>query len=241
MSNLMADTPERKLLLSMAAIYVEEAELIEEFIKKFDQDTEDKAVLEEAITEGFLRLDMNYGEDVKDNALEILHTMWAITSREDLEEMLEFIYTQGHRTKFMALAKTAGDPQKFKQVFEFDFSPSEEVAMSEEDFASLREWIQKVLQLLPNQGILAWDMARYIHLIRLGVLVGYLSASEAWGWVDKVGPLVQGQFKDWMQFAQSYLIGLTFWAGQEDLYVKAACERLLGEPALSPWGYFHWS
>ncbi|MFP5518572.1 MAG: DUF1266 domain-containing protein [Bdellovibrionia bacterium] len=224
----------------MAAMYVEEAQLLKELLEEFDPENDDAAVIQEAVDEGFLRIDMNYGPEVKANAIDILEQMWDITNQEDLLDTFDFLLKQGHRGKFKALVSHLDNFEKFKQIFEFDFADNDEVQMADEDYESLIAWLKKAVALIGAPSILAWDMARVIHLLRLGVLADYITPEKAWPLIDSVYPVVQGQFKDWKHFAQSYLIGLTFWAGQEDPIVKACCERLFGDPNFSPWVYYKW-
>ena len=101
----------------------------------------------------------------------------------------------------------------------------------------MAEWVRKANVYIENVGILAWDLARHTHLVRLCFLGGILDAEQCWSELAKSEVLFKSKFKDWMQFAQSYLIGLSFWTGEEDEIMKSSCERLMGYD-LSPWNVF---
>lgn len=238
MGNLTATSLERKISLAAGAMYVEEAKLISELLSRLDPSLDDVATIQKEVDEGFLRLDMNYGEDVKENSIELLSQMWEVESGEDLMDTFDFLIKQGHRGKFKALLSHTGNLDKFRQVFEFDFLEEDHLAISDEDLQALVNWLIKAEKLVHVPGILAWDIARAVHITRLGFLAGFISEEQAWKQIDQVYPAMKDLFNDWKHFAQSYLIGLTFWAGQEDPYVKSCCERLLGEPEVSPWGLY---
>lgn len=238
MGNLTAISPERKISLAAGAMYVEEAKLISELLSRLDPAVDSPDQIQQEVDEGFLRLDMNYGNEVKENSAELLSQMWEVESSEDLIDTFDFLVKQGHRGKFRSLLSHTSDLVKFRQVFEFDFLEDDHVAMSDEDLQALIQWLVQAEKLVKVPGILGWDLARAVHITRLGFLSELINEEQAWKQIDQIYPAMQGQFKDWKQYAQSYLIGLTFWAGQEDPYVKACCERLLGEPEVSPWGIY---
>ncbi|MNT93461.1 hypothetical protein D3C72_2349420 [compost metagenome] len=97
--------------------------------------------------------------------------------------------------------------------------------------------MQRTQKYLNASGILAWDLSRGVQLTRLAYVAGFLNDNEAWAEILKLAPLSVDRFASWLEFSQSFLIGQTFWSGQEIPEVKAACERLLGNPA-SPWNFF---
>jgi len=203
-------------------------------------------VLDE-IGEYFFRLDMNYGPEIKEDCLQILEDFWRVNSKASALKTLEDIRLQGHRTKFNVLNSSlpsdgtldASSLEKFKQIFNFDFE-GQELQMGEDDYRKLAQWMQRTQRYLRESGILAWDAARYVHLVRLSFVAGYLTDNEAWAEILKLAPIVEGRFASWMEFAQSFLIGRTFWSGSEDPEVKITCERLLGHP-VSPWNFFDWT
>lgn len=234
MARILGETTGEKAVLAMGAMYVEEAGVLEEIYSEVDPQTSSRAVIDKEVAEGFFRLDMGMGDEFKEQVLEILENMWEITDEKSALKALADLRDQGHRAKFAGLLKVANDLQKFRQVYEFDFAGDTSEPIPEEEYVHLSEWIRKANAYVEGVGILAWDMGRFVHVVRLCYLGGMLSDQQCWSELAKVEPLVKGRFKDWMQFAQSYLIGLSFWAGQEDDIMKASCERLMGYE-LSPW------
>ncbi|MNL17682.1 hypothetical protein D3C87_1387870 [compost metagenome] len=182
---------------------------------------------------------------MRGDCIALLEEMWSVRDKKTALVALEKIRTEGHRTKFNVLKDCIPSDgridilslEKFKQVFIFDMVNSEEVKMLDEEFKKLAEWMQRTQKYLGASGILAWDLARSVHLARLSYVAGYLDDNEAWAEILKLAPLSVDKFGNWLEFSQSFLIGLTFWAGQEIPEVKSSCERLLGNPA-SPWNFY---
>lgn len=249
------ETELEKKMMCLGAVFVEENQILDELYQvigsdliegeELAPDVKDQVLNE--VSESFFRLDMNYGPDSRPDCIAILEDFWGVYGKDSALKALEDIRQQGHRTKFNVLRTTlpaegrlnGAALQKFKQIFQFDFAESQQLQMSDDDYQKLAQWLQRTQNYLKEAGILAWDAARYVHLTRLSYIAGYLSDDEAWAQILKLAPLVEGHFSSWMEFAQSFLIGRTFWAGNEDVTVKGICERLLGHPA-SPWQFYGW-
>lgn len=255
MQRILPETKLEKKLMCMGAVFAEENQVLDEVFQIVGSDLiegqelspETREQVLNEIGEYFFRLDMNYGADVRLDCIGILEEFWGVRDKASALSNLENIRSQGHRTKFNVLrsclsAEGEIDPvalEKFKKVFSFDLEESQDVQMADEDYRKLAHWMQKTHRYLKDSGILAWDAARYIHLARLSYIAGYLEDNEAWAEILKLAPITEGHFHNWMEFAQSFLIGRTFWSGNDDPTMKAICERLLGHPA-SPWQFFAW-
>ncbi|MGZ3770524.1 MAG: DUF1266 domain-containing protein [Bdellovibrio sp.] len=259
MQRIHPETDLEKKLMCLGAVFIEENHVLDEIFQIFEsdlsqnQDTEISPELKEQllneIGEYFFRLDMNYNvSEIKEDCVSILHDFWGVLDKTSALKSLENIRMQGHRTKFNVLQNAlpsdgtidAASLNKFKQIFSFDLEEQHDLKMTDDDFRKLAQWIQRTHRYLKGAGILAWDSARYIHLTRLCFNAGYFSDNESWAEILKLAPVIEGRFDSWMEFAQSFLIGRTFWSGGEDPQIKAACERLLGHPA-SPWRFFSWT
>ena len=256
MQRILPETDLERKLMCLGAIYIEENQVLDEVFQVVGADLVEgrelsadiKAQVIDEIGEYFFRLDMNYGPEAKADCLEILEDYWGVVDKKTALNVLNEIRSQGHRTKFNILQSSlpadgrldAISLDKFKQIFTFDFDSKHEVQMSDEDYLKLAQWVQRTQKYLKESGILAWDAARYIQLIRLCFVAEYLSDNEAWAEILKLAPFVEGRFRSWMEFSQSFLIGRTFWSGSEDPDVKGSCERLLWHPA-SPWQFIDWT
>lgn len=256
MQRILPETHLKKKMMCLGAVFIEENQVLDELFQVFESDFSDdqkmspeiKEQLLNEIGEYFFRLDMNYSPEIIPDCIAILEDFWKVADKSSALSSLENIRTQGHRTKFNVLMSSlpadgsmdSTSLGKFKQIFSFDLEDSHDLKMSDEDYRKLAQWIQRTHRYLKEAGILAWDAARYVHLVRLSFIAGYLSDNEAWAEILKLAPLVEGRFESWMEFSQSFLIGRTFWSGGDDPQIKAICERLLGHPA-SPWQFFSWS
>ncbi|WP_374075406.1 DUF1266 domain-containing protein [Bdellovibrio bacteriovorus] len=256
MQRILPETDLEKKLMCLGAVFVEENQVLDELFQVVGSDLvegqelapEIKEQVLNEIGEYFFRLDMNYGPDIKADCIGILEEFWAVHDKKSALVNLENIRTQGHRTKFNVLKSTLPSDgnidfaamEKFKQIFCFDFAENQEMQMSDDDYRKLATWLQSTNKYLKESNILAWDAARYIHLVRLSFVSGYLSDNEAWAEILKLAPIIEDRFDSWMEFSQSFLIGRTFWSGGADPQVKSICERLLGHPA-SPWQFINWT
>ncbi|MBV2168804.1 MAG: DUF1266 domain-containing protein [Bdellovibrio sp.] len=256
MQRILPETDLEKKVMCLGAVFIEENQVLDELFQVIGSDLEDgkelpediKAQVLDEIGEYFFRLDMNYGPDIKIDCIGILEEFWGVRDKATALKNLENIRVQGHRTKFNVLKSClpaegtvdAASLSRFKQIFAFDLEEGQELQMSDEDYRKLAQWIQKTNRYLKDSSILAWDAARYVHLVRLSYVAGYLTDLEAWAEILKLAPLIEGRFDSWMEFSQSFLIGRTFWSGGDDPQVKAICEKLLGHPA-SPWHFFSWT
>jgi len=255
MRRLLPITEIEKKMMCMGAVFIEENHVLDDLFEIVGSDIgvdgsanlapDIKEQVLEEVAQYFFRLDMNWGPEIKSDCLEILQEFWQVTHRASALQALESIRQQGHRTKFQVLKKTLPHDgvidghslEKFKQIFNFDFADPEKIQLSDEDYMKLASWIQRTNKFIAKMGILGWDMARYVHLIRLCYISEYLTDIEAWEHIAKAESLVTGKFSTWTEFAQSFLIGRTFWSGGEDPQLKLICERLAGHPA-SPWNFW---
>lgn len=256
MQRILPETDLEMMLMSLGAPFIEENQVLDELfqvvgsdlVEAKELDPESRHQILNEIGEYFFRLDMNYGPEIKPDCIGILQDFWGVHDRESCQRTLETIRTQGHRTKFNVLRSALpaegmidmASMQKFRQIFNFDLEEGQEVGMSDDDYQKLASWMQRTHRYLKAEGILAWDAARYIHLVRLSFIAGYLSDIQAWAEILKLASLVTGKFDNWMDFSQSFLIGRTFWSGTDDPRVKLICEKLLGHPA-SPWQFVAWT
>ena len=256
MKRLLPETHLEMKMLSLGAIFIEENFVLDELYEVILTDLtegmdifadESRVVLNE-LSEAFFRLDMNYGPEVKGDCIGILEEFWDVRDVSSAEKYLENILVQGHRTKFNVLASSLPDSgnlsasalQRFQQIFSFDFSEDAPPGMKDEDYQKLAQWLQRSQKYVKDVGVLAWDASRYVHLVRLCYIAGYFDSEKSWRYLLKLAPVVEGKFSSWMEYAQSFLIGRTFWSGSDDPQIKSICERLLGHPA-SPWNFFSWS
>ncbi len=89
------------------------------------------------------------------------------------------------------------------------------------------EIIYNYESLLPKAGILAFDIANYISICRLGAFIGYIKIDELIRRADEAAVLAQKSYGSFQEFGYASMIGLLFDAGKIE-YEKYKCyfERL---------------
>jgi hypothetical protein len=90
-----------------------------------------------------------------------------------------------------------------------------------------------------EHDLLAWDMARLVHVARGARHGRFLDEADGWTYVLAAGTQVSGAFRGWDDFGHSFLRGRMAWAGAADAKVEGAIERLLAEPG-STWNRRAW-
>jgi hypothetical protein len=90
-----------------------------------------------------------------------------------------------------------------------------------------------------DQDLLAWDMARLVHVARSARHARFLEDDETWTYVLAAGTRTGAAFRGWDDFGRSFLRGRLAWAGAVDAKVEEAVERLIADPA-STWNRRAW-
>jgi hypothetical protein len=91
----------------------------------------------------------------------------------------------------------------------------------------------------PEDALLAWDLARLVHVARRCRHAGFLDEREAWDRALGAGRAVRPRFASWGGFGAAFLRGREVWAGGPDPRVEGAVQKLLDDRA-SLWGTTPW-
>jgi hypothetical protein len=73
--------------------------------------------------------------------------------------------------------------------------------------------LQANLTYLSSAGTLAWDAARHSQVVRLACGAGYLSELQAKEEIQRMNTLVRANFEDWIDFSNSFMVGLEVFRG----------------------------
>ena len=172
-----------------------------------------------------------------ERARKLLAEWWGTRTRDDLIGSLQWVETEGHRTRFAEMGQ------------ELSRASSDEVAalvrhprMNEERRRQVNI-VMREHDRLGSKGLLGWDYARYVSLCRWGYVAGYLSEDEAWPRIMKAARVLQQTFGSWRDLGENYLIGREFWSPSQTatnghLY-EETFQRLLSDPQ-SPWIRLPW-
>ena len=213
----------------------------------------------------FCSLDMHMsGGKYKRSAKELLEEWWEVVDKDSAIETLDWLREEGNREYFHMLYENREKLKglKVEALREFikncykreiwiesieeefgDESFTDEELMRSKFYEEIEEHLlfcEGVEGMLPEFGILAWDMARYIHVTRLCYIAGYMTDEDSWNEINKIAPVCLAHFKDWDSFTRSYIIGRNFWNGsnpEDD--IMDIC-KALNESRTSPWKHFAW-
>jgi hypothetical protein len=78
-----------------------------------------------------------------------------------------------------------------------------------------REFIVSIDKTCGEQGIWAWDLQRLILLSSLGYICGYIRYETALECCLAAGEKLQSLFSSWDDFAQSYIMGYSYWSDED--------------------------
>jgi tetratricopeptide (TPR) repeat protein len=186
----------------------------------------------------------------KTECRQLLSQWWDIDSKEELLEMIEWLFTEGHRIQY-DLIWQAMNSISMKETKEF---LREHVATNEEEaelaLHRLRN-MRDALELFQEQKLIApdfqpemliWDFARVINLSRGGVDAGYITKEEALEIIDRCIDPVRKMYSSWKQLSVSYQFARYVWSDLEEEDCKEMMENmeiLLTDPE-SPWVKMKW-
>lgn len=229
-------------LMLLGAMYVEENNMLMHMRNLYPTDklNADRSTI---LTEFFSSLDMNMeGVDVVETR-DLLADSWGIENIESLKNTLGWLLKEGHNKNIMQLINYANSrPEQGSRSLE-DFRQCYDQPLayddySEKDFSNILLVARSFQAKLPAAGIWAWDVARYVHLLRLGYMAAYMKSDECWVYLRRLLEPVSKNFSSWREYVQSYTQGFRWWSDTSGP-IEDACHRLLEDPQ-SPWLYFGW-
>jgi tetratricopeptide (TPR) repeat protein len=181
---------------------------------------------------------------------QLLSQWWDIDSKEELLEMIEWLFTEGHRIQY-DLIWQAMNSISMKETKEF---LREHVANNEEEaelalhrLRNMRDALERFQEqklIAPDfqPEMLIWDYARVINLSRGGVDAGYISKEEALEIIDRCIEPIRKMYSSWKQLSVSYQFARYVWSDLEEEDCKEMMENmeiLLTDPE-SPWVKMKW-
>jgi hypothetical protein len=132
-----------------------------------------------------------------------LSAAWEVNNTEEAVQTLEWLLSEGHRTKFdeLLLALKAG--QSFTE---------EEVGKSQECYESAKEGMMKRLSFTKSNfdqvnTIAAWDFDRAVNIARWSYIVGYITEEQAWGYIKRAAEAASPIFQSWNDYFISFAFG----------------------------------
>jgi hypothetical protein len=142
--------------------------------------------------------------------LEALADSWEITTKEDLDSMIDSLSKGRHNPMFLEEAEEYGITIMSKAEFE-----SELKGIDDREVIMYFRNMHEAYQAFGDKAILGWDLSRATQLCAYGYIAEFYSYDEA---VDKalaVGKTIQNNFDSWDDFYASYLFGYAYWSGDD--------------------------
>ncbi|CAN5309833.1 hypothetical protein BH11CYA1_BH11CYA1_50550 [soil metagenome] len=167
-----------------------------------------------------------------------LEEVWGVSSRVDLLTALQNLKNNGGHNylwqTYIKIKKGEIKPGDVKEV-------AEDILSGE--FKERLAVVSEYGDTFGDRGISAWDLCRYVNLVRGGYLLGLVSEKEAYDLIMPVAMKIQQTYSSWEQMNDEYLIGRKFWSHkewQEDtLKTTRITKRLLTQKS-SPWVALPW-
>lgn len=178
-------------------------------------------------------------EENNDTEREALAEWWGIESREELLDQLKALQGDGgYNHTWKEYVKYQADGMQLGQLFDIASD------ITSGDFSNRMSVVQQYGQKFGARGILAWDLCRYVCLVRWGFRLGFVSEQEANELLLPVAKRLQSTYSSWQQMGEEYLIGRKFW--DEEHWKKNATEynriyKLLLTEKNSPWMKIPWN
>jgi hypothetical protein len=100
-------------------------------------------------------------------------------------------------------------------------------------------------ELAPTMGRLplAWDLGRYVNLVRWGFVCEFVDELAAWRLLEVVAKPVADEYDSWGSYARDYLDGRRTWNSKADATVEGLAMKLM-TPSMadeSPWQMIPWT
>ncbi|MFT9819170.1 DUF1266 domain-containing protein [Lysinibacillus sp. NPDC056185] len=152
--------------------------------------------------------------DVDNETLrEVLSSYWDVNNSLEAIETLEWLLTEGHRTRFGQLHMALKAGQSFSE---------EEVGKSQECFEAAQEAMMKKLSFTKSDfervdTIAAWDFDRAVNVARWSYIVGYITEEQTWSYITRAADAGSHAFQSWKDYFISFAFGRAI-AYEGDIY-----------------------
>jgi hypothetical protein len=185
---------------------------------------------------------------------EMLENDWEITCVEELNEMLEWLSTQGHRAAMHHLYEVVRGSARAELAIRIENAGIE---LLSEGYSYESDQIQEFAvnlvagsELLKSRGffstgkpprITSWDLGRAVFLCRAGYDMEWFTKEETIERVRGFASALYREYGSWRELSEGYLLGFYAWSGdgdQLDLLLQQHEQLLTHEQ--SPWKKFGW-
>lgn len=158
-----------------------------------------------------------FGPSDASGAKRMLSSAWGIKGKEDLISTGEQLLSEGHSKKYVEHLEF------LKQNKDADLSALSIPASLDED---LLTYIKSDYAKYEGRTMKAWDYARYVNNINMGVGAGFLTKDEAKDLFAKMVPLAQADYDGWDAYFDDFLLGRELWNEGPDTEYAAAITKI---------------
>lgn len=172
--------------------------------------------------------------DVLKNVL--LREGWSIVDEESAYRILNWLAEEGHRTDFNQLRGILRVMTTKQQDLY--------IASLQDEYKEINARIvQRYDKLLPESGILAWDLGRVATICHFCAEVGYIPREYAWSYLLNNANQVQQSYRSWTEYGLAYIIGRQFWqkeldASSTSTHLESIQRQLTDSDC--PWSFLPW-
>ncbi len=168
--------------------------------------------------------------DCVEREKEMLDRQWGVTDRASADESLDWLRSEGHRTRFVeemdGLAKAGLASVDKEERVDFLCENNDMTQEEAERYARFYEAYEEK----GEDAISAWDYSRLVMLLSSYYVVGYYSETEALEEALEVSRMIQKKYGSWDTFTDSYMMGYEYWAKESSDYRRLVYEILQEEP-----------
>ncbi|MGE7694674.1 DUF1266 domain-containing protein [Lysinibacillus sp. NPDC094177] len=142
-----------------------------------------------------------------------LSSYWDVSNPEEAVETLEWLLTEGHRSRYDQLFMALKAGQSFTEA---------EVGKSQICYESAQEAMMKKLSIAKSDfdkvdTIAAWDFDRAVNIARWSYILGYITEDQAWGYIARAADAGSHFFQSWKDYFISFAFGRAI-AYEGDIY-----------------------
>lgn len=173
-------------------------------------------------------------DDLKDV---LLREWWSIVDEESAYSTLNWLTEEGHRIDFNQL-------RGILRVMTTKQQDLYIASLQDEYKAINARIVQRYDKLLPESGILAWDLGRAATICYFCAEVGYIPREYAWSYLLNNANQIQQSYRSWTEYGLAYIIGRQFWQKELDdsstsIHLEVIQRQLTDTNC--PWSFLPWN
>lgn len=143
---------------------------------------------------------------VAEGAKDSLSGSWEIEDKASLDEMKEWLITEGHNLNAMELLSQeygiGTEASREELIAQTQNDPNQNSLLAAYDARAA----------FGEAGIKAWDLSRVGTIMGFGYAAGYCTYEEALDGMLEAAQIARQSFGSWEEFNQSYLLGYAYWS-----------------------------